>query len=197
MHGTLEKKVPRPFGLAAWQPRDVSLEEDALVVELVNKHGAKKWNLIASMLPPGRSGKQCRERWHNQLNPVSNCKQPWSEHEDRIRISGHGHQCEALRKRCTTIYRHAACVAAIAFQSLFSRFARGAPYSGPVFARSCVLPSHATGTGLCGAWGRGKIIVNFENRWEMSKSCRIRAGRLGGHEQAGSGIRGRSNCTPG
>ena len=32
MHGTLEKKVPRPFGLAAWQPRDVSLEEDALVV---------------------------------------------------------------------------------------------------------------------------------------------------------------------
>ena len=32
MHGTLEKKVPRPFGLAAWQQRDVSLEEDALVV---------------------------------------------------------------------------------------------------------------------------------------------------------------------
>ena len=32
MHGTLDKKVPRPFGLAAWQPRDVSLEEDALVV---------------------------------------------------------------------------------------------------------------------------------------------------------------------
>ena len=41
------------------------------------------------MLPPGRSGKQCRERWHNQLNPVSNCKQPWSEEEDRTILHAH------------------------------------------------------------------------------------------------------------
>ena len=32
IQGTLEKKVARPFGLTAWQPRDVTLEEDALVV---------------------------------------------------------------------------------------------------------------------------------------------------------------------
>ena len=37
-------------------------EEDRLVVELVEKHGAKKWSLIAQNLP-GRIGKQCRERW--------------------------------------------------------------------------------------------------------------------------------------
>lgn len=36
-------------------------EEDVLVMELVKKHGAKKWSMIASHLP-GRIGKQCRER---------------------------------------------------------------------------------------------------------------------------------------
>ena len=44
-------------------------EEDRKVVDLVQKHGAKKWSLIASNLP-GRIGKQCRERWHNHLNPA-------------------------------------------------------------------------------------------------------------------------------
>ncbi len=38
-------------------------DEDRLVVELVEKHGAKKWSLIAQNLP-GRIGKQCRERWY-------------------------------------------------------------------------------------------------------------------------------------
>ena len=45
-------------------------DEDRKVVDLVKKYGAKKWSLIASNLP-GRIGKQCRERWHNHLNPVS------------------------------------------------------------------------------------------------------------------------------
>ena len=48
----------------AWQP-----EEDNKVIELVSKLGAKKWSTIASHLP-GRIGKQCRERWHNHLNPA-------------------------------------------------------------------------------------------------------------------------------
>ena len=38
------------------------------MIELVHKHGAKKWSMIAGHLP-GRIGKQCRERWHNHLNP--------------------------------------------------------------------------------------------------------------------------------
>ena len=46
-----------------WTP-----EEDAKVVQLVNEYGPKKWSLIAAHLP-GRIGKQCRERWHNHLNP--------------------------------------------------------------------------------------------------------------------------------
>ena len=36
----------------------------------------------------GRSGKQCRERWHNHLDPNIN-KEPWSEKEDKIIFEAH------------------------------------------------------------------------------------------------------------
>ncbi len=62
-------------------------EEDKKVAELVGKFGAKKWSLIAQHLP-GRIGKQCRERWHNHLNPDIN-KQPWSLEEDRNILTAH------------------------------------------------------------------------------------------------------------
>jgi Myb-like DNA-binding domain len=47
------------------------LQEDRKVIELVGKYGPKKWSAIAHELP-GRIGKQCRERWHNHLNPDIN-----------------------------------------------------------------------------------------------------------------------------
>eukprot|EP00529_Nitzschia_sp_RCC80_P005226 CAMPEP_0113486984 /NCGR_PEP_ID=MMETSP0014_2-20120614/25278_1 /TAXON_ID=2857 /ORGANISM="Nitzschia sp." /LENGTH=991 /DNA_ID=CAMNT_0000380673 /DNA_START=28 /DNA_END=3003 /DNA_ORIENTATION=+ /assembly_acc=CAM_ASM_000159 len=62
-------------------------DEDRKVVELVKKYGAKKWSLIASNLP-GRIGKQCRERWHNHLNPEIS-KKPWTEEEDRTILQSH------------------------------------------------------------------------------------------------------------
>ncbi|KAI3452448.1 hypothetical protein Pfo_009112 [Paulownia fortunei] len=65
-----------------WTP-----EEDGLLVELVEKHGVRKWSSIAQMLP-GRIGKQCRERWHNHLKPNIK-KDRWSEEEDRILIEAH------------------------------------------------------------------------------------------------------------
>lgn len=37
-------------------------QEDEVIIELVNKYGAKKWSTIAQHLP-GRIGKQCRERY--------------------------------------------------------------------------------------------------------------------------------------
>jgi hypothetical protein len=43
-------------------------DEDQIVFKLVTENGPHKWTLIASHLP-GRIGKQCRERWHNHLNP--------------------------------------------------------------------------------------------------------------------------------
>eukprot|EP00559_Dactyliosolen_fragilissimus_P003035 CAMPEP_0184865066 /NCGR_PEP_ID=MMETSP0580-20130426/16851_1 /TAXON_ID=1118495 /ORGANISM="Dactyliosolen fragilissimus" /LENGTH=525 /DNA_ID=CAMNT_0027364087 /DNA_START=101 /DNA_END=1675 /DNA_ORIENTATION=+ len=63
-------------------------EEDRKVLSLVMANGAKKWSQIAAELP-GRIGKQCRERWHNHLNPQI-CKAPWSEDEDRIILQTHG-----------------------------------------------------------------------------------------------------------
>ncbi|XP_019092165.1 PREDICTED: pentatricopeptide repeat-containing protein At3g09040, mitochondrial-like [Camelina sativa] len=35
------------------------------------RYGPAKWSVIAQSLP-GRIGKQCRERWHNHLNPDIN-----------------------------------------------------------------------------------------------------------------------------
>ncbi|XP_076684427.1 proto-oncogene like protein Myb isoform X2 [Andrena cerasifolii] len=62
-------------------------EEDEKVVELVERYGPKKWTLIARHLK-GRIGKQCRERWHNHLNPGIK-KTAWTEAEDRIIVEAH------------------------------------------------------------------------------------------------------------
>nr|1GVD_A Chain A, MYB PROTO-ONCOGENE PROTEIN [Mus musculus] len=43
-------------------------EEDQRLIKLVQKYGPKRWSVIAKHLK-GRIGKQCRERWHNHLNP--------------------------------------------------------------------------------------------------------------------------------
>lgn len=62
-------------------------EEDERVVELVRKYGPKRWTLIAKHLK-GRIGKQCRERWHNHLNPEIK-KTAWTEKEDEIIYGAH------------------------------------------------------------------------------------------------------------
>ncbi|KAK8343662.1 hypothetical protein V6Z12_A07G028700 [Gossypium hirsutum] len=64
-----------------------SKEEDELIIELVNKFGPKKWSTIAQHLP-GRIGKQCRERWHNHLNPAIN-KEAWTQEEELALIRAH------------------------------------------------------------------------------------------------------------
>jgi hypothetical protein len=58
-----------------WQP-----EEDTLLIDLVKASGPKGWTKIAQQLP-GRIGKQCRERWHNHLDPAIN-RGPFSAEED-------------------------------------------------------------------------------------------------------------------
>jgi myb proto-oncogene protein len=51
--------------------------------------GPKKWSVIAQELP-GRIGKQCRERWHNHLNPDIR-RDDWTVEEDRqlLEVSAH------------------------------------------------------------------------------------------------------------
>ena len=50
-------------------------------------HGAKNWSLIAGGIK-GRSGKSCRLRWCNQLDPGV-IKEPFSEWEDAVIINAH------------------------------------------------------------------------------------------------------------
>lgn len=57
-------------------------EEDEKIVELVAKYGTRHWSLIARHLK-GRMGKQCRERWHNHLDPLIK-KSSWTSEEDLI-----------------------------------------------------------------------------------------------------------------
>lgn len=57
-------------------------EEDELLISRIKKFGTGNWSLIALELS-GRTGKQCRERWTNQLNPNLN-RDNWTLSEDRI-----------------------------------------------------------------------------------------------------------------
>ncbi|MCD7445765.1 hypothetical protein HAX54_000002 [Datura stramonium] len=65
-----------------WSP-----EEDLVLTELVNKFGARNWSMIAQGIP-GRSGKSCRLRWCNQLDPALKRK-PFTDEEDHIIINAH------------------------------------------------------------------------------------------------------------
>ncbi|KAM4562989.1 v-myb avian myeloblastosis viral oncogene homolog-like 2a isoform 2-T2 [Odontesthes bonariensis] len=64
-----------------------SKEEDDKIVELVDKYGSRNWTLIAKHLK-GRMGKQCRERWHNHLDPMIK-KSSWTDEEDLIIYKAH------------------------------------------------------------------------------------------------------------
>jgi len=59
-------------------------EEDKQVVELVSRFGVKSWSALAVHMP-GRTGKQIRERWHNQLDPNVK-KDKWTPEEDALLI---------------------------------------------------------------------------------------------------------------
>eukprot|EP01016_Furgasonia_blochmanni_P055154 TRINITY_DN9180_c0_g1_i4.p1 TRINITY_DN9180_c0_g1~~TRINITY_DN9180_c0_g1_i4.p1 ORF type:complete len:403 (+),score=104.65 TRINITY_DN9180_c0_g1_i4:73-1281(+) len=62
-------------------------EEDDMLMKMVSKYGPRNWSTIAQNLP-GRIGKQCRERWHNHLNPDIK-KERWTEDEDLAIIEAH------------------------------------------------------------------------------------------------------------
>lgn len=61
-----------------WRPA-----EDEKLRQLVKQYGPQNWNLIAEKLQ-GRSGKSCRLRWFNQLDPSINKKPFTPEEEDKL-----------------------------------------------------------------------------------------------------------------
>jgi hypothetical protein len=73
--------------------RPWSYVEDQAIKQLVFDNGTKHWTVIAEKLKSeyhisNRSGKQCRERWHNHLDPLIN-KKPWTIYEDIIIFESH------------------------------------------------------------------------------------------------------------
>ncbi|KAL3656760.1 hypothetical protein V7S43_018319 [Phytophthora oleae] len=64
-----------------------SAAEDERLRDSVTNQGASKWAIVASFLP-GRTTKQCRERWRNQLDPTVN-HGVWTPDEDQQLIVLH------------------------------------------------------------------------------------------------------------
>ncbi|OHT12834.1 Myb-like DNA-binding domain containing protein [Tritrichomonas foetus] len=67
---------------AACKRKKFTPEEDEILRDLVGKMGPKKWDEIALQIP-GRSGRQCRDRYNNYLVPGFFNGQ-WSPEEDRL-----------------------------------------------------------------------------------------------------------------
>ena len=64
------------------QRRKFSPEEDILLNKIIAIHGPRKWDQIALSLP-GRTGRQCRDRFQNYLKP-SLTNGPWTREEDKL-----------------------------------------------------------------------------------------------------------------
>jgi hypothetical protein len=60
-------------------------EEDERIIAWVQAQGPISWTKLAEAMP-GRIGKQCRERWHNSLNP-NKAKTPWLPQEDQLIVT--------------------------------------------------------------------------------------------------------------
>lgn len=65
-----------------------SAKEDDAITRLVRTYGLKKWSCVADELKqenvgPERTGKQCRTRWLNHLDPTIK-REPWSSQEEQI-----------------------------------------------------------------------------------------------------------------
>ncbi|KAI3982675.1 hypothetical protein MKX01_031549 [Papaver californicum] len=65
-----------------WRPA-----EDEKLRELVERYGPHNWNTIAEKLQ-GRSGKSCRLRWFNQLDPTIN-RTPFTDEEEERLLQSH------------------------------------------------------------------------------------------------------------
>jgi hypothetical protein len=93
--------------------------EDTNLTEAVNMVGSSDWKLVAEWIP-GRTARQCRERWTNYLSP-SLIDKPWTEEEDVILYEKYaelgpkwrllknfleGRSRNAIRNRWLALHRH-------------------------------------------------------------------------------------------
>ncbi|GLC37439.1 hypothetical protein PLESTM_000584800 [Pleodorina starrii] len=73
------------------QSRPWSQEESEWLIQVVSKTSTNldniNWQDVAKQVP-GRTGKQCREKWKNDLRP-NICKEPWSLKEEYVLAVAH------------------------------------------------------------------------------------------------------------
>ncbi len=62
-------------------------EEDTSLLNAIIEVGVGSWAVVAHKIQ-GRTGKQCRERWHNQLNPDIT-KAAWTTEEELVLLQAH------------------------------------------------------------------------------------------------------------
>ncbi|GAB0491266.1 hypothetical protein MMPV_002518 [Pyropia vietnamensis] len=62
-------------------------EEDIVLQQLVERYGPGGWTALARHIP-GRTGKQARERWLNQLSPWVR-RLAWTPVEDAVLVEAH------------------------------------------------------------------------------------------------------------
>ncbi|KAG0497592.1 hypothetical protein HPP92_002283 [Vanilla planifolia] len=77
-----DNRRPQMCTRGHWRPT-----EDEKLRELVARYGPHNWNAMAEKLP-GRSGKSCRLRWFNQLDPRIN-RSPFTAEEEERLIASH------------------------------------------------------------------------------------------------------------
>lgn len=89
-YGTFQIEI-EIFGMDTFQKCEMnqlrhrfSTEEDERLNNLVKELGAKKWKAIAQRMP-GRTAKQCRDRYCDYLNP-SYLNSEWTQDEDQLLI---------------------------------------------------------------------------------------------------------------
>eukprot|EP00903_Cladosiphon_okamuranus_P007941 g7666.t1 len=84
-----EAKDSRKYDKRVW-----TKQEDDAIRKLVKSHGTRSWSAIEEHLGSdfnihGRSGKQCRERWHNHLDPTIK-KGAWTPEEEALMTKTRG-----------------------------------------------------------------------------------------------------------
>jgi hypothetical protein len=92
LQSTEAPRAPR----RSWKP-----EEDAKLTSAVKKHGGNNWTVVATLVP-GRTNRQCLQRWADNLDPNSNRKMSkWTAEEDAKQVEGvhkHGTDWVAVSK---------------------------------------------------------------------------------------------------
>ena len=80
------RKKSRRLKLKINKPSKFSSLEDRIIITHVDRYGPSNWSECA--IKVGRTGKQCRERYCQHLDPDIN-KGPWTEREDNIIYNKH------------------------------------------------------------------------------------------------------------